>query len=362
MLLVGLFTLLLKAPLTGKTFFEKNAQRIAQWNPRRRNGNYTEAQFTLHTFEAPMGGTVLHWATWLLRRADHGSYHWLFDVHRAFIRLAPWSAETWHSVPTNNISVSASAIMRATDWRKLNAAKKGSTLWQYRQNLIYGFARAAADFNLWLVSQGRPMVPQRVLTTFQAVKLKKPGYVMHRVTDPARRRDPADPKNDFPWAEFFAELNRLLKNSSSTGLGEDWLDMFKDKNEFKSFIDARLDEGHRRNRAIQNKQLHPAIQKDLASAATQIYTRIMGDVHPKGRGSDFRGQAVEIDLGVQKILALTESLVGAHSAVENGEEYDSEKFWAGFESRLKEALASSVKVTGDLRVEPINLDTVVDTE
>src|SRR5690625_3099324 len=153
--LLWLLLAALAGPMTGKTFFEKNRQRIAQWNPRRRNGNYTAAQFTLHTFEAKLGSTVLSGATYLLRRTSYGSYHWLFDAHRAFIRLAPWSAETWHSVPTNNWASSASAMMHATDWRRLNAAKPGSTLHTYRQNLIYGFALAAADFSRWLISQGR---------------------------------------------------------------------------------------------------------------------------------------------------------------------------------------------------------------
>lgn len=199
----------LVGPMTGKTFFEKNAQRIAQWNPRRRNGNHTAAQFTLHTFEAKLGSTAMSGATYLLRRTTHGSYHWLFDAMRNFIRLAPWSAETWHSVPTNNWAASASAMMNATDWRRLNAAKPGTELHTYRANLIYGFALAAADFSRWLISQGRDPVPKRILTTRQALA-KQAGFVMHRDTDPARRTDPANPRDEFPWDEFFAQYDRLL--------------------------------------------------------------------------------------------------------------------------------------------------------
>lgn len=208
------------------TFFEKNLQRWplrsdgkwnrhGQWNPRRRGGNHTAAQFTLHTFEAALGAKVLAGATYLLQRKTPGSYHWLFDVYRKHLHLAPWSAETWHSVPTNNFAASASAMMHAADWRRLNAAPAGSQLAEWRDNIVYGFALAAADFSAWLISEGRDPVPKRILTTAQALR-GEAGFVMHRDTDPGRRRDPADPRDEFPWDEFFTEYDRLLAELTGT--------------------------------------------------------------------------------------------------------------------------------------------------
>lgn len=215
LMMISLVVTALVGPLTGRTFFEKNAQRYTQWRRVRRGGGYTAGQMTFHSYEAPLGRSVLAAATWLLTRLTPGSYHWLFDVHRAYIRLAPWPSETWHSVPTNNFAASCSAVMHAVDWRRLNAAKPGTQLWQWRQNLIYGFALASADFSRWLISQGRDPVPKRILTRKQALR-KEDGFVFHRITDPGRRTDPANPEGDFPWDEFFAEYDRLMAGHGSS--------------------------------------------------------------------------------------------------------------------------------------------------
>lgn len=225
--------------LPALTFFEKNSQRYTQWRRVRRNGGYTAGQMTFHSYEAPLGRTVLAAATYLLTRTTPGSYHWLFDAMRKHIHLAPWSAETWHSVPTNNWAASASAVMYASDWRRLNAAKPGTQLHTYRQNIIYGFALASAEFSRWLISQGRNPVPKRVLTRAQAMR-KEDGFIFHRDTDPGRRSDPADPRGEFPWDEFFVEYDRLLGGAKTpTTVQEDDMPLTEsEKREIKSWIDT----------------------------------------------------------------------------------------------------------------------------
>lgn len=259
------------------TFFEKNPQRRAQWNPRRRNGNYTAAQYTIHSFEANVGTSALAGATILCTRPDPGSYHWLCDANGGYIHLAPWSAETWHSVPTNNWAVGGSIMMRAHQWRTLTDKQ--------RRNIIHGIALGAARFSQWLISQGRDPVPARHLTRAQAMR-KEAGFIFHRDTDPGRRSDPANPRDDFPWGEFYAEYHRLLGGTDHGVAGitiptipEGHLDMHPDELNkhlsrhaenvvaaLMSRLPGEVDEVVRKRDNAQNTALHNMVRRELALA------------------------------------------------------------------------------------------------
>lgn len=114
-------------------------------------------------------------------------------------------------------------------------------------------------------------------------------------------------------------------------IDKDWIDMlFKSQGDFGRFLDQHIDEGHRKNRAIQNAQLHPAFQADIlkASAATQ---QKMSKV----------------------INAVGENIGGAIDAIDNkGEEFDFDKFMLGVNNTVRQAISDGVQVEGTLNVVP----------
>ncbi len=186
------------------TYFQRVPQRLAQWNPRRRNGHTDSGVVVVHTFEAPAGRTWQAGAQYLTVRTTHGSYHWLADAVGGQGHLAPWSAETWHETTVNNHAVGISMMTYANAWRKLTATQ--------RRNLVHGAAVGAHRYSRWRVANGKSAVPARRISRVQAVA-RVPGFIGHGEIDTERRTDPG---RDFPWDEFLAVYASLEAGGDKT--------------------------------------------------------------------------------------------------------------------------------------------------
>lgn len=179
--------------------------RYKQYTYPRRGGGFTAPQIVLHTYEAPYTRSLLAAATWLTTRDTPGSYHALAGARSTtdVLQLAPWSYETWHSVPSNNWAIGISAVAEAHMWDRIppNA----------RENLVKSMAYAAANAAKWLEQHHGRKVEPRLLTKAQAMR-KESGFVYHATMDPGRRTDPGA---RFPWDMFIAEFKRLMADGSS---------------------------------------------------------------------------------------------------------------------------------------------------
>lgn len=188
------------------TFLIDNPNRnYKQYTYPRRGGGFTAPQITLHTYEAPHTRSVLAAATWLTTRNTPGSYHALVGAasEHDVLQLAPWSHETWHSVPSNNWAIGISAVMHAHEWPTLPKVA--------RNNLVKSMALAAANAAKWLEAEHGRKVEPRLLTRAQAMR-KESGFVYHATMDPGRRTDPGA---QFPWHEFITEFKRLMAGGSA---------------------------------------------------------------------------------------------------------------------------------------------------
>lgn len=182
------------------TYFQNHPQRYTQHRYPRRGGGYTAPQITLHTYEAPHTRSLQDAARWLTQRRDPGSYHALVGAKgpRDVLLLAPWSHETWHSVPSNNWAIGISAVAYAHQWKTIPRAAA--------DNLVKSMAHAASLAAKWLEQAHGRKVEPRVLTRAQAMR-KESGFVTHATMDPGRRSDPGP---HFPMGDFLAEFNRLM--------------------------------------------------------------------------------------------------------------------------------------------------------
>lgn len=240
------------------TYFERHRQRYTQWQRKRRNGFSAVPQVVVHTYEAPAGRSAEAGARYLLTRATPGSYHWLADALGDSLHLAPWSAETWHCVPSNNWSVGISMMAHAAGWSKLTETQ--------RDNLVNGAALGAHRFSRWCVAQGLGPVPARRITRAQAMR-REAGFISHGEMDPGRRSDPGA---GFPWSQFFAEFRRLEAGNKGSGdapaptpTPEDWFTMAT-LSDLKAAIKEHTDPIPRRILA-QGIDLTTAQQKALAT-------------------------------------------------------------------------------------------------
>lgn len=190
------------------TFLLDNRNARRQYGYPRRGGGYTAPQITLHTYEAPYTRSLRAAATWLLQRPDPGSYHALVGdaSPRDVLQLAPWSYETWHCVPSNNWAIGISAVMYAHQWKSMPEKSV--------ENIVKSMAFASANAAQWLERHHGRKVEPRLLTRAQAMR-KESGFVHHRIMDPGRRTDPANPQRDFPWDTFITEFQRLMRGGSA---------------------------------------------------------------------------------------------------------------------------------------------------
>jgi len=191
------------------TYFQNHPQRYTQHRYPRRGGGYTAPQITLHTYEAPHTRSLQDAARWLTQRRDPGSYHALAGARgpRDVLLLAPWSHETWHSVPSNNWSIGISAVAYAHQWKTIPKSAA--------DNLVKSMAYAASLAAKWLEQAHGRKVEPRVLTRAQAMR-KESGFVTHATMDPARRTDPG---RDFPMGDFLAEFKRLMTPTTNPSKG-----------------------------------------------------------------------------------------------------------------------------------------------
>lgn len=135
---------------------------------------------------------------------------------------------------------------------------------------------------------------------------------------------------------------------------KDWFDMAT-KTDLADVVREEL----RRDRAIQNEQLHNAMRNEVAAGASQIMARIaqiptvtkndverirlaiLGDKHPAMPGTDFRGLQVSTYRDLQKVMAGVEALGGALAATNGGgESFDIEKFLTGLNQRIDDRLST----------------------
>ena len=171
---------------------ETRKQRTPQWNRARRHNNVPSGVCVIHTAEGNGAHNVLNW---ILTRPDYGSYHRLIDA-TSTLKLAPWSAETFHCRFTNPHSVGISAAVFAKDWEKLGGTGR---------TIIDRMAIEAADFVTYMKGRG-VTVPIRRISRAEALA-KKPGFLAHGDTDPGRRTDPGA---GFDWDYFFDRARHHL--------------------------------------------------------------------------------------------------------------------------------------------------------
>ena len=178
-------------------------QRLAQVNRQRRHKSTPSGVCVIHTAEGSGANNV---ANYILTRTSYGSYHRIIDASTT-VKLAPWSAETFHCRYTNPHSVGISAATFAANWNSL-----------YKQpgdpghRIIDRMAIEAADFIKHMKSTHKITVPVKRITRSDALN-KKPGFLAHGDTDPGRRTDPGA---QFDWTYFFNRINHHLGKSGST--------------------------------------------------------------------------------------------------------------------------------------------------
>lgn len=184
------------------TYLETHPQRLPQYGRVRRGGAKPSGVIVVHTAEntpdviGPDSGAE-DVAAYIARRTTHGSYHDLVDSD-SIVRMAPYSAETWHDTGTNGHSYGVSAAVRAHEWHKLAPAR--------RDAIVRNMAQAAADYARWLKGTSGIVVPARRITRAQS-RAKVPGFLGHGESDPGRRSDPGP---GFNWDLFLSHYALVL--------------------------------------------------------------------------------------------------------------------------------------------------------
>jgi hypothetical protein len=175
---------------------------VQQYGEKRRGGEEPSGTIVVHTAEnvadligADLGAESV--ARYCTIRSDYGSYHRLVDAD-SIIPMAPLGYEAWHCTKTNPHSIGISMAVRAGDWKKYGAA--------YKTAVLRNAAKAAADAVRALERYWGVVVPIKHITGAEA-RAKRPGFVGHGETDPARRTDPG---SDFDWPRFLQMVREEL--------------------------------------------------------------------------------------------------------------------------------------------------------
>jgi len=309
-------------------FFQKNRQRIAQWNPTRRAAPWGRGpipQIVLHTFEWPANRSMLSAATYLLNRTTHGSYHSLAGgtSRRDVLRLAPVTAETWHCVPSNNWASGVSATTYAANWNKLTATQ--------RRNFVHSMAYASYLLSQELIAIGKAPVPAKRISRAQAMRGVW-GFTYHRTMDPGRRTDPAHPEHNFPWDMFLTEYNRLMGSSSAPTPGKDWLEM------------ATADEVARAVWGYKNERLTSQDAYAILRNLTPIRDRVTKTNHAMGRVENNLLPAILDNLGIEvdagEVAAALVEHLDIEGAVSRALEALPERDTAEVAQRVREDIAA----------------------
>lgn len=130
-------------------------------------------------------------AAFMVRRADPGSYHDIVDADSALQLVRYGDAAFQDGTGSNQVALSISFALRASDWSRLTPHKRAAFLAQG--------AKAFARQQAWLRANGRPLTPLRRITRRQS-EAGVAGFIAHADRDPGRRSDPG---SGFPWTEFF---------------------------------------------------------------------------------------------------------------------------------------------------------------
>lgn len=184
--------------------------RVQQFGEKRRGGEDPSGTIVIHSAEnvadligADLGAESV--ARYCTTRSDYGSYHRLVDAD-SIIKMAPLGYEAWQCTKTNPWSIGISMAVRAGDWKKYGAA--------YTTAVLRNAAKAAADAVRDLKKYWGIDVPITHISGAEA-RAKKPGFVAHGETDPARRTDPGA---DFDWPRFLRMVREELMADKAVGV------------------------------------------------------------------------------------------------------------------------------------------------
>ncbi len=131
-------------------------------------------------------------------RSDPGSYHDLVDSD-SIIHLVDYENEAYHDgTGGNRWSIGISAATQAARWNSMPQ-------W-WIDKIITNLAQAAANANTWLLANGYPGCPPRLINASQ-YRNGEAGFISHAAIDPYRRTDPGA---DFPWGQFLSEYLRII--------------------------------------------------------------------------------------------------------------------------------------------------------
>lgn len=184
-----------------------------QHNRKRRGGTLPSGTFVIHTAEnktdkqgADSGDQSV--LSWIKQRPDYGSYHSLVDSDSTLI-LAENESEPFHCTQTNRWSIGLSAAVASADWPELYTIPLGT--FDRGHTIIDRMAAEAARRMKLLKAKYGIEVPIKHISRAEALA-RKPGFLGHGETDPARRTDPG---KAFDWDFFLDRVNHHY-NAAST--------------------------------------------------------------------------------------------------------------------------------------------------
>lgn len=187
---------------------EQYSTRTQQYNRIRRGGYRPSGTIVIHTAEnrtdtvgADGGAEAV--LNWIRNRPDPGSYHTLIDADST-LRLIDPSSEAFHCRYTNKWSIGLSCAVSAADWPALYQIKEYGS--DRGHIIIDRLAAEAAHIIRWMRTTYGIVVPVRRISRIDAIA-RRPGFIGHGDTDPARRSDPGAA---FDWSYFLSRVSAHL--------------------------------------------------------------------------------------------------------------------------------------------------------
>jgi hypothetical protein len=155
-------------------------------------------------------------ARFISTRTTPGSYHRIVDSD-SVVEVVPFGWEAFHDgTGTNRHSIGLSVACHASQW---GTAALGEA---WETGALDNLARAAAEADGWLKTQGHSGTPARRVTGDDA-RRGVAGFVSHAELDPSRRTDPGA---RFPWDRFL-DLYDTYRTGGTPNDGDE--DMFTDE-------------------------------------------------------------------------------------------------------------------------------------
>lgn len=180
--------------------------------------------FVVHTAESVMDTLgpdtgAENVAEWISNRTEApGSYHDISDADST-VHVVDYDDEAYQDgTGSNRHAIGGSFACRVTDWAKMSPERKAAFI----ENGAKAFARAARH----VYERTGIVVPAKRITKAQS-DAKVPGFISHAERDPARRSDPGNGENQFPWDLLLARYafhTRDLGNTAPTNPEEFTMD------------------------------------------------------------------------------------------------------------------------------------------